>query len=164
VPTSIAPIVDDGTLVLVLGSMPGAVSLQKQQYYAHPRNAFWRIMGDLLGFDAHADYGRRLAGLRSAGIGLWDVLRVCERTGSLDSAIMRDGMEPNDFDDLFAAHPGITRVFFNGAKAERVFLRLVAPVLRTTVSHRRLPSTSPAHAAMTYDAKLAAWRAVVEVG
>ena len=163
-PTGLPPVVDDGTRVLVLGSMPGQVSLQMQQYYAHPRNAFWRIMSELLGFDGHADYGARLDALRAAGIGLWDVLRLCDRPGSLDSAIVRDSMEANDFEKLFAQRPSITQVFFNGAKAEQVFRRLVAPNLARPPTYLRLPSSSPANAGVAYDAKLRAWRAVVDVG
>jgi double-stranded uracil-DNA glycosylase len=162
--TGLPPVVNNGTRVLVLGSMPGDLSLQMQQYYAHPRNTFWRIMSDLVGFDAHSEYQARLSGLRSAGIGLWDVLRNCERPGSLDSAIVRDSMEVNDFGALFAEHPDISRVFFNGAKAEQVFLRLVTPRLQFPVTCIRLPSTSPANASVTFDAKLRAWRAVVDVG
>jgi double-stranded uracil-DNA glycosylase len=144
--------------------MPGDLSLQMQQYYAHPRNAFWRIMSDLVGFDAQSDYEARLAALQSARIGLWDVLRKCERSGSLDSAIVRDSMEVNDFRALFAEYHGIRRLFFNGAKAEQVFLRQVAPTLESPVTCFRLPSSSPANASVTYDAKLRAWRAVVDVG
>jgi double-stranded uracil-DNA glycosylase len=144
--------------------MPGDVSLRKQQYYAHPRNAFWRIMSELLDFDPSSDYRARLAQLLSAGIGVWDVLRICDRPGSLDSAIVRDSMEVNDFGVLFAQYPGISRVFFNGAKAEQVFLRMVAPTLASSVVCGRLPSTSPANASVTYEAKLRAWRAVVDVG
>lgn len=163
-PTSLPPIVDDDTRVLVLGSMPGEVSLRLQQYYAHPQNAFWRIMSELLPLDAHADYPTRVAALRAAGIGLWDVLRSCDRVGSLDSAIVQDSMEPNDFATLFATHPGLGRVFFNGAKAEQVFGRMVAPELRLRLPCCRLPSTSPANAAIAYDAKLRAWRAVIDIG
>lgn len=163
-PTGLPPVVDDGTRALVLGSMPGQVSLQMQQYYAHPRNAFWRIMSELLGFDGHADYAARLHALRAAGIGLWDVLRLCDRPGSLDSAIVRDSMEVNDFEKLFADRPSIAQVFFNGAKAEQVFRRLVAPNLARPPTYLRLPSSSPANAGVAYDAKLQAWRAVVDVG
>jgi TDG/mug DNA glycosylase family protein len=162
--TGLPPVVDDATRVLVLGSMPGDLSLQMQQYYAHPRNAFWRIMSDLVGFDAGSDYQARLSGLRSAGIGLWDVLQSCERPGSLDAAIVRGSMEINDFGAFFARNYGVRRVFFNGAKAEQVFLRLVAPNLGSPVTCVRLPSTSPANAAVAYDVKLRAWRAVVDVG
>jgi TDG/mug DNA glycosylase family protein len=162
--TGLPPVVDAGTRVLVLGSMPGEASLELQRYYAHPRNTFWRIMSDLIGSDTDADYADRLHGLLSAGIGLWDVLHICDRPGSLDSAIARDSMEVNDFEALFRAHPGITRVFFNGAKAEQVFRRLVTPELSVAVVCTRLPSTSPAHVALPYSAKLASWRAVVDVG
>ena len=162
-PTSLPPVVDDRTRVLVLGSMPGEMSLRMQQYYAHPRNAFWRIMNDIIGVDVQADYPRRLEALRSAGIGLWDVLSFCERSGSLDSAIARDTMEANDFEALFTQYPGITRVFFNGAAAEQAFVRLVAPRIDLSVKWSRLPSTSPANAAMPYDAKLRAWRSVLDV-
>lgn len=163
-PTGLPPVVDDATRVLVLGSMPGEASLRAQQYYAHPRNAFWRIMSDIVGVDLHADYDVCLRQLRVAGIGLWDVLHVCDRPGSLDAAIVRETMEINDFQQLFGAHPGIVRVCFNGAKAAQVFHRLVAPTLRSPVDSRALPSTSPANAAIPYDAKLRAWRAAVEVG
>jgi len=163
VPTSLAPIVDDSTRVLVLGSMPGQVSLQMRQYYAHPRNAFWRIMSELLAFDGDIDYAARLDALRAAGIGLWDVLRVCDRRGSLDSAIVRESMEPNDFEKLFVQHPRIAKVFFNGSKAQQVFSRSVAPGLHSEVEFERLPSTSPANAGVPCDAKLRAWRAVVDV-
>lgn len=161
-PVSLPPVVDGGCRVLVLGSMPGEVSLRARQYYAHPRNAFWPIVGELIGFDPGDDYAARLEFLRGAGVGLWDVLRSCSRAGSLDSAIARDGMVANDFDTLFTAGPGITRVFFNGAAAARAFHRLVLPP--PGVVCRRLPSTSPANAAMGFAEKLRAWRAIVEVG
>jgi len=162
--TSFPPIVDDRARVLVLGSMPGALSLQKGQYYAHPQNLFWRITGELVGFEADADYEVRTAALRDSGIALWDVLHTCERNGSLDSSIVRDSMAANDFHMLLNAHPDIRRVLFNGAKAEQTFHRLVQPVLaaRDDIVYRRLPSTSPANASITYDVKLQAWRAIVE--
>jgi double-stranded uracil-DNA glycosylase len=162
VPTGLPPVVDGGTRVLVLGSMPGDMSLRMHQYYAHPRNAFWRIMTELVGLDS--DYPSRLEGLLSAGIGLWDVLHICERSGSLDSAIVRESMKVNDFGKLFAEHPAISRVFFNGARAEQVFQRQVVPSLGYPVFSTRLPSTSPANAVMPYVTKLRSWRAVLDVG
>jgi hypoxanthine-DNA glycosylase len=156
-------VVDGGTRVLVLGSMPGALSLRLQQYYAHPRNVFWRIMSELVGFDAR-DYEERLDALRTAGIGLWDVLRTCDRAGSLDAAIVEGSMEPNDFDAMFARYPVIARVFFNGGKAEQVFRRMVLPGLHVPVECRRLPSTSATNARYTFSAKLRAWRAGIDVG
>jgi TDG/mug DNA glycosylase family protein len=161
---SLPPFVDEATRVLVVGSMPGEMSLRRQQYYAHPRNAFWSIMGELLDFDPCCDYQVRLGALRSARIGLWDVLQACERVGSLDSAIAREGLEANDFGSLFERFPNIKWVFLNGAKAERVYIRMVAPAVTEQVEYRRLPSTSPANAAVSYSTKLDEWRAVVEVG
>jgi double-stranded uracil-DNA glycosylase len=162
--TGFPPIVDDRARVLVLGSMPGALSLRKQQYYAHPRNLFWRITAELLGFDADADYQTRTAALREAGIALWDVLHMCERHGSLDTSIARETMAANDFEALLAGRCGIERVFFNGAKAEEIFRRLVLPLLgqRFPLTVHRLPSTSPANASIPYDKKLAAWRAIID--
>lgn len=162
-PTSFGPVVDDNTRVLVLGSMPGEVSLRAGQYYAHPRNAFWPIVGELLGFDPRDDYEKRLDSLRGAGIGLWDVLHSCERNGSMDASISRENLVANDFDALFGSHPRISRVVFNGAKAEQVFHRKVAAPPGHVV-FRRLPSTSPANAVIPLAAKQQAWRALVEVG
>jgi hypoxanthine-DNA glycosylase len=159
--TGFPPIVDDSATVLVLGSMPSAESLRVGQYYAHPRNLFWPIIGELLGFDATADYALRTDALRRAGIGVWDVLHECEREGSLDSSIARETMVVNDFEALFAACPRLNTVFFNGAKAEEVYRRRVG-LPRDGISYLRLPSTSPANAAMPYEAKLAAWQAIVD--
>ncbi|MGB3231242.1 MAG: DNA-deoxyinosine glycosylase [Mycobacterium sp.] len=156
---SFPPLVGAGARILILGNMPGVASLQAQQYYAHPRNAFWRITGEgLYGFDPAAPYGERVVALTRAGVAVWDVLRNCRRVGSLDAAVERDSMVANDVGAFFAAHPTITQVCFNGAAAERNYLRLVgvSPQLR----HARLPSTSPAHT-MPFEAKLAAWRHAV---
>lgn len=147
--------------VLVLGSMPSEASLRRQQYYAHPRNAFWPIMGELFGFDPALPYPDRLQVLITYQIALWDVAHRCVRPGSLD-ADMRD-VEANDFHTFFSAHPHIDRIFFNGGKAEALYRRLVLPRLPAAlqaIPRKRLPSTSPAHAGMDFAAKLAAWRAV----
>jgi hypoxanthine-DNA glycosylase len=157
--TGFPPIVDDRARVLVLGSMPSAASLQQGQYYAHPRNLFWRITGEVLGFDAEDPYPVRTAALRDAGIALWDVLHSCERVGSLDASIARDSMTPNDFRGMLRSYPGIRRLFFNGAKAEQLFHRLLH-LDADGIVFRRLPSTSPANAAIGYEAKLRAWRAI----
>lgn len=155
------PVADGSSRVLILGSMPGIASLKARQYYAHPRNAFWPIMGDLVGAAPALPYDRRRAALLKAGIALWDVLACCFREGSLDSAIV--GEEVNDFAAFLAAHPGIGRICFNGAKAAASFARGVDPAaLPRPVATHRLPSTSPAHAGMDRAAKLAAWRAVTD--
>lgn len=155
------PVADKKSRVLILGSMPGVASLKAQQYYAHPQNAFWPIMGDLVGASPALAYPRRLAALKKSGIALWDVLACCFRAGSLDSAIV--GEEVNDLAGFLAAHPGITRICFNGAKAAESFARGVDPAtLPPGLSLHRLPSTSPAHAGMSRDKKRAAWRVVAD--
>lgn len=154
------PVADRNARVLILGSMPGVASLRAQQYYAHPRNAFWPIMGEIAGASAALPYPKRLAALRKAGFALWDVLACCFRAGSLDSAMV--GEEVNDIAGFLRAHRRIERICFNGAKAAECFARGVdRALLPDGLSLHRLPSTSPAHAGMTGAAKLAAWRAAL---
>lgn len=146
--------------------MPGAASLAAARYYAHPRNAFWRIAGALLGFDAGAPYPARTRALAGAGFALWDVLQSCERSGSLDAAIPEHSEVANDFAAFLRDHPGVHRIFFNGAKAEASFRRRVLPQLEAAGAARRLsltrlPSTSPAHAGLPFERKLEAWRAIL---
>lgn len=157
---SFPPVSRSDATALILGSMPGQRSLDARQYYAHPHNAFWRIMGELTGVSAQAPYAERLQALQAAHIALWDVLHSCSRKGSLDSAIEQE--QPNDFAAFFARHPRITRVFFNGTKAEQSFRRFVLnrqelPLLE----YVRLPSTSPAHAGMRYEKKLKVWKEAI---
>jgi hypoxanthine-DNA glycosylase len=154
------PIIGDDAHTLILGNMPSVISLGLQQYYANPRNAFWRITGEVFGFDATEPYDARTAELTARGVAVWDVLRSCRRDGSLDSAVEPDSMVANDFDQLFERHPDLALVFFNGAAAEKNFNRLVGVALiraAPDLRYRRLPSTSPAQT-MRYADKLAAWR------
>ena len=156
-----APLEDVAATVLILGSMPGKASLAAGQYYAHPRNVFWPVMGKLIGFNPDLPYEKRLQILRSAGIALWDVLGSCIRKSSLDAHIEADSLVPNDFQAFFRQHPNITRVFFNGAKAEQCFVKYVLPTLKANSLHyQRLPSTSPANAGIPYEKKLLAWQEI----
>ncbi|MFM8331211.1 MAG: DNA-deoxyinosine glycosylase [Candidatus Methylumidiphilus sp.] len=158
---SFPPIANPHAKILLLGSMPGAESLRAAQYYAHPRNAFWPIMGELFGAGLDREYQIRLEILKSHGIALWDVLASCVRVGSLDSAIEHDAA--NDFPAFFQVHPHISRVYFNGAMAEKSFHKHVRGLPNPqALQFQRLPSTSPAHAALRYKQKLEAWRVVAE--
>lgn len=143
--------------------MPGVASLVAGEYYAHPRNLFWPIMGDILGFDPRAAYTRRRAGLLRARIALWDVLESCVRPGSLDAAIDDDSIVANDFAAFLGQHRRIARVCFNGRKAESAWRRYVRPELPQTrkLDYRLLPSTSPAYAGMSYRRKLQVWRSAI---
>lgn len=110
------PIAGPGAKLLILGNAPSAMSLALQQYYGNPRNAFWRIVGDIFGFDADAPYPVRTAALIGHGVAVWDVLKFCRRAGSLDSAVVKDTMVGNDFATFFAAHADIDRVCFTGGQ------------------------------------------------
>jgi TDG/mug DNA glycosylase family protein len=152
----LAPVFDSKARLLVLGSFPGAASLQAAQYYAHPRNAFWPIMAALLG---EADlttqpYAERLQALRRRRVALWDAVAACQRKGSLDTAI--EAAEPSDLPHLVARLPELRAIACNGALAHKQTLLALGepgmPVLR-------LPSTSPAHAGRSLADKIAIWRA-----
>ena len=154
-----APVVGQHPRVLILGSMPGAASLLAAQYYAHPRNQFWPIMGELVGADPALPYAQRLDRLTAAGIALWDVLARCEREGSLDARIRDDTAIANDFAGFFASQPTIRTVLLNGGKAEQSFRRIVLPTLADSeLTCVRLPSTSPAHASLRAEQKRLTWR------
>jgi hypoxanthine-DNA glycosylase len=160
------PIADGRARVLILGSMPSQASLAAGQYYAHPRNAFWPIIGALLGFSPDLPYPDRVARLRAGGIALWDVLHSCARHGSLDADIEEDSIRPNAIGPLLRQYPAIRRVFFNGTRSELAFRRYVLPEIgpdRPDLTYRRLPSTSPAHAARSLQQKLLAWRVVTDL-
>lgn len=143
--------------------MPGRASLEAGQYYAHPRNAFWRIFGELLGFDPSDAYERRTARLVASEIAVWDVLRACRRRGSLDHDIEPASVVANDFAGFFAAHPRVDRIYCNGSGAELWYRKRVlhGESVVSDLVPVRLPSTSPAHAALSLADKVAAWRVVV---
>lgn len=149
-------------MALILGSMPGRASLAAKQYYAHPQNAFWRIMSELLQFDPNAAYPARIQLLKSARIALWDVLQSCSREGSLDAMIESDTEVPNNFHSFLQSHKQITHIFFNGAKAEASFNRHVLRHINIRpLSYARLPSTSPANSAMSFARKADLWRLIL---
>lgn len=154
---SFPPVARADARVLILGSMPGQASLAACQYYAHPRNLFWPIMGALYGAGPDQPYDVRLQALQDHQVALWDVLQSCVRETSLDADILHE--IPNDFAAFLAAHPRMTHVFFNGAKAAQSFKRHVRdypPSLMLTT----LPSTSPAHAARNFAQKREAWSVI----
>jgi TDG/mug DNA glycosylase family protein len=161
---SFPPVVCSEPKVLVLGSMPGRRSLEMRQYYAHPRNLFWRIMGVICNAGPELPYLERLAALQKTGIALWDVLQVCEREGSLDGNIRKESEVANDLPGLLGDLPSIQAIGFNGGKAWMAFQRLILPVLHPTICERLrfipLPSTSPANAGISLEEKLRQWQVI----
>ncbi|WP_374500931.1 DNA-deoxyinosine glycosylase [Pseudoxanthomonas sp.] len=158
--TGLPPVVASDCRVLILGSMPGAASLQAARYYAHPRNRFWPLMAALADVPAEATYGERLVALQRAGIGLWDVIGECRRSGSLDSAIVRGSERANALVPLIVSLGQLRVIAFNGATAASLFRRHVEPHLPELcqpVQRIALPSSSPAHAAMGLEALREAW-------
>jgi len=157
--TGLAPVIAPDTRILILGSFPGAASLAAQQYYAHPRNQFWKLVGALVGEDLYAlPYAERLPRLRAHRFGLWDVLAACEREGSLDAAIRKPAA--NDFERLQRLCPELETVGFNGQTSGKFAPQFAQAGYRTVV----LPSSSPAHMALTFEQKLAIWRTLVDAG
>ncbi len=160
---SFAPIAVPGATILILGSLPGRRSLAEQRYYAQPQNAFWKIMGELFHAGPEVPYAERTQRLTQHSIMLWDVVAQAVRPGSLDSSIVGASIEVNDFPTLFETHRNIQLVCFNGTKAAELYERRVLPPLNGEFGHiryERLPSTSPAHATMCYEEKLARWSIV----
>jgi len=157
---SFPPVVAENPAALILGSMPGVASLAAGQYYAHPQNAFWKILSSLFAMPAD-DYAQRLRIITQNRLALWDVLKYCEREGSLDSAIDSASIEVNDFAAFLAQHQNIRHIFLNGGKAAQEFKRRALPDVPPDISARltitQLPSTSPAHAGMSFADKLKIW-------
>jgi hypoxanthine-DNA glycosylase len=144
--------------VLILGSLPGERSLAEQRYYAHPRNLFWRLTGEVIGLELQAlPYKARLEAVLAAGIGLWDTVASATRTGSLDASIHE--AEHNPLVDLVATLPELRAVAFNGAASAKIGV----PALEGRgVALLRLPSSSPANASVPYTEKLRLWQAIGE--
>ena len=157
------PVAGPDARVLILGTLPGAVSLATGQYYAQPRNAFWSIMAEVAGAGPSLPYNERLRRLVEQRLALWDVCASALRPGSLDSRIRTDSIRRNDFRSFLGSHPDIRLVCFNGAKAAALFQPVLPKLEAKWTSVRRviLPSTSPAHASMPLEQKIQAWRAVL---
>ncbi len=152
---SFKPVIDNNCKVLILGTMPGARSLEKQEYYGHQRNSFWKIIFSLFNHKVTEDYEDKKAFLLKHNIALWDVLQACDREGSLDSNIKNP--LPNDFRTLFEEHPSIKAIYFNGDPAQKLFKRLIEKnVSLKEIPKYRLPSTSPANAT-SFEKKLLHW-------
>ncbi len=161
---SFEPIVGRDPSIVILGSMPGVVSLQAVQYYANPHNAFWAIIAELFGIDTECNYESRIRQISRSPLILWDTLKACHREGSLDSKILRQQVEANNVAGLVEQHSSLRVIAFNGAASAKYFDQLEKH--RLPANHRleliKLPSTSPANAAMNFEQKLAAWRKLLD--
>jgi len=161
--TSFSPISNQSAQILILGSMPGVLSLKANQYYAHPRNGFWPIMANIYGFKSDIEYEQRTACLIKHQVAVWDVLQCCVRPGSLDSSIVNGSRIANDFKTFFEQHPNIKLIAFNGAEAEKSFRTLVLKNLvlnqasSNSMKYVLLPSTSPANT-QSLQSKTDAWK------
>ena len=152
----LAPVLGPRTRLLVLGSFPGVASLRAQQYYGHPQNHFWKILGALWALPLmQRPYPERLAALHAHGLGLWDVYGACEREGSLDADIR--AAELNDFASVLRQCPLLEAIAHNGGESYRHAKHTSALGLPVY----KLPSTSPANASWSFDRKLAAWAEVL---
>ena len=152
------PVSSPSARVLVLGSLPGRLSLERGEYYANPQNAFWKIVATRIP-DSPADYAGRVAALIEHGVALWDVLAAATRSGSLDANIGDDAV-PNNLSAFFHIHPHIRLIAFNGATAAKLYERHVLPTLseaQRAIARNTLPSTSPAHASLPFTEKVARW-------
>ena len=163
---SFPPQVGAGCRLLVLGTAPSQRSLALRQSYGHAQNLFWPFMGELFDAGPELPYAARIHRLHARGIGIWDVFASCERSGSLDSAIVRASEVPNDIAGLLERQPTIRTIVLNGGKAAQAFRRhvLKPPDARWpgAIALLDLPSTSPANASMSRAAKLERWRVLLD--
>ncbi|MDQ7823996.1 MAG: DNA-deoxyinosine glycosylase [Candidatus Eremiobacteraeota bacterium] len=154
---SFPPVCGPRARTLILGTMPGEASLRIREYYGHPRNQFWQIIGSIAGFDYRIPYEERLKALVREHLALWDVVAECRREGSLDSAIKDE--QPNGIRDFLAERPLIKKILFNGGPAQRLFRRHFNDILCSEdYCSVVMPSTSPACARYTFEEKLERWR------
>jgi len=158
--TGFPPISHKQAKFLILGSMPSEMSILKHQYYGHQRNAFWPIMLTIFNKSMDMSYKQRQQLLIKNNIAVWDVLQSCNRDGSLDAAIKMDSIKVNDFHSFLTVHQKIQTICFNGAKAQAIYNKYVLPQIKnefSNLSYIKLPSTSPAYAAMNLQKKMSIW-------
>jgi len=157
---SLVPIINQNSQVLILGSMPGVQSLDKQEYYANPRNHFWRILTTIFDHEETGDYGVRISMLYENKIALWDVIHSCQRIGSLDSSIQDE--VPNDFQKLLTSYPNIKYIIFNGGKAYEVFKKQIGFSSFSDINFIKLPSTSPTPGknVKSFEEKIKEWNVI----
>lgn len=144
---SFDPIISPQPKILILGSLPGDLSLELQQYYGHPQNRFWKLMFHLFHLEYSTDYNIRQQFIKDHHIALWDVAHSASRVGSMDSDMKNE--VPNPIHQLLAEYPSIDKVIFNGKKAEGLYLKHFKPL--NHIHYFSLPSTSPANARYTFD-------------
>ena len=154
--SSFPPIIDAQSEILILGSIPGVKSLEKQQYYAHPQNKFWKIIFELLNEDFTDDYIQRIETIKKHHIALWDVIDSCERKGSLDSEIRNE--EANQIEELLEKYPNIKAIFCNGGKSYKNLQKVLGKNFRIPIF--LMPSTSPLHT-VSFEKKLEDWKAIL---
>lgn len=154
---SFPPIIDNNSKIIILGSIPGVKSLEKQQYYGHPQNKFWKIIFELLNEEFTEDYAERINILKKHNIALWDVIDSCERKGSLDSEIKNE--EANQIEELLEDYPNIKAIFCNGGKSYKNLQKILGKNYKIPVF--LLPSTSPLHT-VSFEKKLEEWKKIVE--
>ncbi|MGK0398229.1 MAG: TDG/mug DNA glycosylase family protein [Gammaproteobacteria bacterium] len=157
---SIEPIIGRNPRIIILGSMPGIISINAIQYYANPRNLFWMVLADLFGIDINCSYESKVQQVQQLPIIIWDTLKSCHREGSLDSKILSTDLEANDIGALLKQFPTVQAIAFNGGASAKYFDRLVKPQLSKDLSVElfKMPSTSPANAGMKQQQKLEIWR------
>lgn len=158
--TSFQPIIDQHSRVLILGSMPGVESLRVQQYYANPRNQFWKILYELFDTQVSQVYEERVSFIKSKKIAVWDVIENCYREGSLDSKIQEEKV--NDFSVLFKAYPDLKTVMFNGGKAYETYKKWIGFGMQSDIAFQKLTSSSPANT-MRYEEKLRQWSVIGDI-
>ncbi len=156
---SFKPSIDANSKVLILGSMPGVKSLEEQQYYAHPQNRFWKVLGRICNTDNLQElaYSQKLTILLQNGIALWDTIESCKREGSLDSDIQNE--IPNDIKNLLKKYPNIKTICLNGNKSYSAFKKYFPDLLQKYNCYK-MPSTSPANARYSLDMLVQEWSVI----